>query len=666
MTHSLPTQPTIDVLHWALDLAKAPITRPMSRWVEDEIILPNGPLGGLQYRHRYHPVSRLLFGEIDSGRWSRIAVTAPTQNGKTLMAYVLPVLYHLFELKETVVIGLPDMKMANDKWSEDFLPVIESSNFAGLLPTSGEGSRGGAVKRGIKFRNGATLRFMTAGGGDKNRAAFTARTIAITETDGMDEAGEQSREADKITQIEARSRAFGDGKRVYLECTVSIERGRIWQEVKHGSDARIVRPCPYCHAWVSPEREHLLGWREAESEGDARDSTHWVCPKCVAVWSEADRREGWKHAKVLHRGQEIDERGVITGELPRTNTLGFRWSAIDNPFTTAQQLGAEEWRALRSANRDNADKEMRQFVWCLPYEPPDVEMTPLDVDAIQQRTEQYKRGIVPAWANAVTVGVDTGKRVLHWTAIASGPCGRMAVVDYAKSDVEADRLGVFRGLVEALSKLGEYYEHGWSTSDGRTMKPTQVWIDSGYHEHTDAVYSFCEVMNRNAERGKERYRPSKGYGEGQQRMGRYLAPEHKQRDVMAVGREMHVSIVKRNGKPLPGVWLVHLNSDYWKSELHQRLRQPVGEAGALSLFKASETFGHADYSAHLVAEKQVEKFVAGRGTVIVWERVDRNNHWLDSTYGALAAAAFVQNNVVKKRERVHLKDMASGNHSDDV
>ncbi len=46
----------------------------------------------------------------------------------------------------------------------------------------------------IQFTNGATLKFMSGGGGDKSRAGFTSRVVVIIETDGMDEAGISSRE----------------------------------------------------------------------------------------------------------------------------------------------------------------------------------------------------------------------------------------------------------------------------------------------------------------------------------------------------------------------------------------------------------------------------------------------------------------------------------------
>src|SRR4051794_18275410 len=107
--------------------------------------------------------------------------------------------------------------MAADKWREDLLPVIEQSRYRDLMPSQGGGSRGGKVET-IQFNRGPTLKFMSGGGGDKSRAGFTSRVVVITETDGMDMPGQRSRESDKITQLEARTRAYGSRKRIYMEC----------------------------------------------------------------------------------------------------------------------------------------------------------------------------------------------------------------------------------------------------------------------------------------------------------------------------------------------------------------------------------------------------------------------------------------------------------------
>ena len=116
------------------------------------------------------------------------------------------------------------MDMAADKWREHILPAIEHSRYRDLLPKRGGGSRGGRVES-LKFANGATLKYMSGGGGDKSRAGFTSRVVVITETDGMDEPGRSSREADKVSQLIARTRAYGERARIYMECTVSTEGG---------------------------------------------------------------------------------------------------------------------------------------------------------------------------------------------------------------------------------------------------------------------------------------------------------------------------------------------------------------------------------------------------------------------------------------------------------
>jgi phage terminase large subunit GpA-like protein len=640
-------------LSFALTQARAPRLRLMSEWAESEVILPNGPFAGERYRHHRHPVSKIWFDELDSGRWSRAAATGPSQNGKTLQCYVIPVLWHLFEVGETVIVGLPDMNMANDKWQQDFKPVIQASPFRDLMPNRGEGSKGGNIKSSITFANGATLRFMSGGGNDKKRAGYTSRVVAVTETDGMDEAGEQSREADKIEQLEARTRAFGrTGKRIYLECTVSIERGRIWQEIKQGSDSKIMRPCPHCGVYVCPEREHLIGWETAESEEQAAAETHFFCPACGELWTESQRLSAAKRAKLVHRGQEITNDGVITGPIPQTQTLGFRWSAIDNPFITAGDLGAEEWKAKRSKDPENAEKKMRQFIWAIPYEPPDVELTPLDAEQIASRKSTFAEGVIPPDCLGVVIGVDTGKRKLHWVATAVMSDGRMFVIKYGTQPVRSDELGVHGGLVEALGKLRKFFA---------AMNPRQVWIDSGYHEHTDAIYAFCMKANEGLKLGQERYRPSKGYGEGQQRVGRYWMPEHKDDDVLHIGREFHIKRVRRGKELLRGVLLVHVNADHWKSELHQRLMIPPGEPKAIVLYDAPNPFEHSEISQHYVAERQMSKFVAGRGEVIVWDRVSRENHKLDASYLAIAAGEFViaMSSKPEAKPRPSLSDLAN-------
>lgn len=616
--------------------ARAPDCPDIYAWVESEIFVPSGPAGkGSRYRHAVHPVSSHWFRAISSRKWSRYAITGPQQNGKSLMGYVLPALYHVFVQKECVLVGVPDMKMARDKWMRDFRPVIVASSYRDELPSTGEGSKGGPV-RSVIFRSGGELCFMSAGGGDKNRAGATSRVLAATEVDGYDTAGEESREADPLSQMEGRLNAFGLFSSItYMECTVSIEAGRIWREVHQGTGSMLYRRCPYCEEFVSPDREHLRGWSAAENEREAGELAHFVCPLCEHPWTEEDRRETWAETVLVHRGQTIDAGGTVHGPEPETYTFGLRWSAIDHPFKTVAELGIREWLGRNSKDRQGAEKALRQWYWALPWIPDDITLTPLDPDAVAARQTGLPRGIVPDNAAGVVVGTDTGKRQLDWVAIAVLPAGGARVIDYGEQPVDWERLGTTEGLRLALRQLDEYFVRAWRRESGGAVAPSQVWIDSGYAEHQAGVYAFCLEKAAGVDLGAEVYRPTKGSGSGP-RLQQYRPPNRRGGDIRYLGDRFHFQYQRQHR-----LSLVHLDGDEWKYRVQERFAMPADEPLALLLFDAASPSEHAEYADEIAAEQWTEKYSRRRGTYYEWVRIRRKNHKLDATYSALAAAAFV-------------------------
>jgi phage terminase large subunit GpA-like protein len=608
----------------------------MRQWAEDEILIPNGPFAGEPFRANLIPWTRLFLDEVDSGRWHKIAGTGCTQAGKTLVLHAIPVLYHLFEVGETVVEGVPDMYMGADKWREDLLPVIQASpSLRKQLPNRGAGSRGGKAQA-IQFRHGATLRFMTGGGSDAGRKGFTSRVLAVTEVDELAVAGGTSSEADKLTQLEGRLRAFlRFGAREYLESTPTVETGRIWQEITQGTDSRIARPCPHCGVWVTPEREHLVCWQEAEDEHQAKENAAWSCPHCGERWTEAEQLAANQAAVLVHRGQTVTDSGHVEGPLPRTDTFGFRFSAIDNYFVTAGVLGQELWRAARAVDQDNAERYLAQQVFALPWQG-DIELASLSPEVVSKRRDVLKKGVVPDDCIGIGVGVDTGKRLLHWTAMAVCRSGRRQVIDYGEQPTEWQSMTLRESLKAALSALESYFS--WRDSAGNAKTPSQVWIDSGYHEHTQAVYEFCREANQRskASYGQELYRPAKGWGEGPEMSGRYHAPKATTRDVRYVGPGYHLSWLATARQHL-----VHVDADAWKSHLHDGLSTPMEDAHAIRLYDAADPREHDDWSAQIAAEEREEIFKPDRGVVRRWIRKRRKNHYLDASYNAAAACDLI-------------------------
>jgi phage terminase large subunit GpA-like protein len=618
--------PTQTDLMWFLNQARPRKLRGMRSFAEQEIIIPDGPFVGRRFRCARQPYTGLWFDAVDSGRWSRCVATGPTQSGKTLSCFVIPLLYHLFEVGETVICGLPDMDMAADKWREDILPAIEQSRFRDLLPSRGGGSRGGRVES-LQFSNGATLKFMSGGGSDKSRAGFTSRVVVITETDGMDQPGSTSRESDKITQLEARTRAYGSRKRIYMECTVSTEQGRTWQEYQNGTRSRIVLPCPHCRRWVTPEREHLSGWQGAESQAAARTSGAFSCPDCGEFWSSEERASANLQARLLHGDQSIDVQGNVCGTPPACDTLGFRWSAVNNLFTQPGDLAADEWRAARSSDEENADREMRQFIWCVPAAATKWEESCLDAHELAGRMTDLARGVVPLTAQKLTAAVDLGKYLAHWIVVAWSPGAIGHIVDYGRLEVPSQDLGVEKAILLALREFRDTALKGWPSGNaaGAKIVPHQVWIDAGYM--APVVYAFCRET-------PERFFPVVGRGAAQQHRQWYNRPTRTGSTVKHVGEGFHF-----NWLPAERLHLGEVDADYWKTWAQQRLTTPLGSPGAMSLFQAAPE-EHLALAKHLSAERKMEEFVAGKGVVVKWERLRRQNHWFDALYNACAAASF--------------------------
>lgn len=611
---------------WFFRQSRSRRIRSMRDFAESEVIIPDGPFEGRRFRCDRQPYARLWFDAVDSGKWSRFVATGPTQSGKSLSCFIIPTLYHLFELEETVICGLPDMEMASDKWREDLLPVILRSRYRDLIPSRGGGSRGGKIKS-IEFKNGATLRFMSGGGGDKSRAGFTARVLVVTETDGLDEAGAKSRESDKLTQLEQRTKSYGDQKRVYLECTVSLETGRTWQEYTQGTESRIVLRCPHCSEWVTPDRPDLKGWQEAESKEDAKELGHFTCPSCRDAWTEADRVAANHGSKLIHSGETIAADGRVHGSPPKTDTLGFRWSAVNNLFQSSGLIAADEWRAARAADQDNAEKELRQFVWTLPVAALKESVTGVDVHAITTRTVPLPQGIAPAATTKITAGIDLGKYLAHWTAIAWLPGAAGHVLSYGRIEVAAKELGLEFAILQALNEFADLCRTGFpiGRGDGPLHPVDAAWIDAGYE--TPTVYKFCRE-------NKEPFAPVMGQASTQRSTRFKSGPTSTGSVVKFIGEGYHFALIKDQK-----VRLAELDADHWKTWLDKRLACPREQTGAMTLFRAPAN-DHLAFAKHLTAERKEEEFIPNRGLVTRWVQVNKNNHWLDSTAYACAAGHF--------------------------
>ncbi len=319
----------------------------------------------------------------------------------------------------------------------------------------------------------------------------------VTETDGLDEISESSKEGQsKIDQLEGRVNAFDLDARIFTECTVSTETAYTWSNYMKGSQSRIMCQCPHCYGWVSPEREHFVGWDNAETEFEAAERSAFSCPDCGILLSEDDRREMNLGAKLVHKGQEITPDGQVIGEQPKTDTLGFRWSAFNNLLTSCRMLGMEEWRAQNAENPIAAEVTVKQQRYAMPAQGVQVEQVPLSIAIVRGTAPGYQGRLngrdlweVPDWTDCITAHVDVGMRLLNWSVSAHGFDKRRDIIAYGTTATEQpDVLGPEEAIVQGLHRVRSLLEQNTDLDC--------VLVDCGYQGNKKqknprkAVYEF--------------------------------------------------------------------------------------------------------------------------------------------------------------------------------
>lgn len=601
--------------------------RSLRQWCEDELVIKDGPNPGPFRVHR-QPVIGLWFDEIDSGRWVEHYFTGPSQWGKTLIAFIAPALYHTCELAQKYILGVPDMNMGKDKWDIDLKPAFEAApGLREFIPKMGQGSRGGEIKTSVTLTNGGALRWMTAGGDDVNKAGYTARILGVTEAAKFSFGGETSVEADPLSQLTARLRAHSkESQRIFVEGTTTIEEELPWRARDMSSKSRILVQCRKCGKWISPERDHIGGYEDAENAIEAGKNTFWFCYMCGEFITEDDRQAMIRGAKLVHDGQKIDEHGNITGDLPQTRRLFFRVTPFLNAFLKTSDLGEELWSYDQidedSPEKQNREKELCQFVFCLPYKKPEVNYQEIDRDATERRTlAGHPRGVVPDDTLHLVVTTDLGEKKGWWTCVAHRADGQKHIVDYSDFDIESHRLPLKEAIILALRELYHSFRDGFRKADGKVFKLDCWWIDKNYCP--EAVERFAREIKEKT--GLRRWIiPATGLGESKMKGRKYNAPRRSGNEVRQVDPSggWHLLWVRR-----AQVYSVEWDADIGKSRAIKSIVIPVHSFGAMTLFVAPQRT-HKKLVRHISNERLEWKDDPIKGRVQFWKRTGAQ-HLLD-------------------------------------
>ena len=631
--------------------AAAPSVRPLKQFLEEEFVLSDGEHAGQHFRADRQPFARLWLDLYDNRlpQWNHFALTGCVQSGKTIIGFTGPAMHALCEMRETIILGSANEQTLKDKWNVDLLTALKASRYAELLPTSGPGSKDGWAEL-ITLKNGAAIKFMSTGGGDIKTSAFTSRHVFMTELDRFDRSKEASREASGVDQMAARTFGFEDRAQTWGECTVTTEDGAIWTMVQSGTCTAVTVQCKSCRQWSTPERKHLVGWQDQTNKIAAGDAARFICPHCAVVWSDADRFKMNHNARLLHRGQTIDEGGNVSGHPEPTDLLSFRWNAFNNLFWSTSYIARHEWEAEQKIGeqREEAEKKMCQWFWVVPVKRDVEPLAELTVEGLATRIQAPPRGIAPNGTTVITGGVDVHKRHLEWSAIA-WPSGQ--IIAYGKSAVPWQELPLSLAIRHALAELrDQVFFPGFAGESGGIIYPDCVWVDNRYQG--DAVNAFIrdsQAVQREKlpEREADIFWACLGFGADKRgKYARYKKPKNQKKvddGKLVMGRHYHVEWDDEEQ-----LWICHVDANTWKETLQLALEAPMGEDESMTVHAGTEA-DHQEFFEHLSAEKQEFRWVPELGWTLVYVQVRKQNHWLDSTYIATAASHWCGIEWVKER-----------------
>lgn len=450
--------------------------------------------------------------------------------------------------------------------------------------------------------------------------ALASRPIRYLLLDEIDKMAKwRGVEADPLSLAKDRTLTFRHRRKVFGLSTPTIPEGAIAKAVEACGDVR-----DYCIRCVACSKLQAPKWERVKWEGqEASDAAElketrrrleageveavYACEHCE---NEMPQSTFWLAVKA---GAWVSE-GYAAGEHPASESVGFRLSGLCSPWIGVQKCAAE-FVSARLEGMGALQNFFNAFLG-LPFFDASTQG-----DAAKAITQQMiwelasdggERLDVPAWANGIVCGMDTGKADHPYVIRAFGDGFRSQLLE----------IGAAR-TPKAIYRLLELDLRGMRDGKERSYRVARICLDSGGGRGSGSS-SRTEEVYRIAQREPERIWAIKGY-DGQSRMP---TPIHTREVNYRKSGEVH--------GPTLDVRLSTLDVGYWKDVLAGYIHRGIWHP-----FRGVPR----DYVAQVSAErkKHIKTVSKPDGTsqeVWRWEpkAAGLANHYWDCEVYAVAAA----------------------------
>lgn len=561
---------------------------------------------------------------VDARTHKRVVMVVSSQSGKT--EAVFDILGRRLHLAPVPIIYLgPSKVMLETQLEPRIKDLLESTVLAGHLAQR--------QRKLLKTVNGVPLRLAHGG----SSSALKSDPAGLVITDEADELMANVKGAGSpIELIDLRGDTYADfvhaiistpsegAAEVHRDEESGLEFWRpaepdqvsstIWRLWQSGTMFHWSWPCPHCEEYFIP-RFNLLKWDKPTNEAGkelpsdpalARRTAHLSCPNCgTDIVDDAEgQTKAWMNQRGTYvaPGQHVLKNGSVVGDPPDTWTISFWASGLASPFVSWGERAARYVNAAR-----NQDSETVKVI----------------INGGMGELYAPGGGQVPEWQEVASCSADYPmKHVVDDIRVLVGAV-----------DVQQDRLiyvvrGFGAGGTSWLVECGELYgdtskDEVWDDLADFALgdfdgMPVKLWfVDSGFRPGkkfdvpSHRVYEFCR-------RFSTRTRATKGSS----------SPMRK--PIMTSKIDVMI-----NGKQFKsGLELIRLDTDHWKSWVHERVRWSHDKPGAWFLpADISE-----DYCMQIVSEARM-RLPSGK---VKWFARSKENHFLDCE-AMLAAAASSMN-----------------------
>lgn len=413
-------------------------------------------------------------------------------------------------------------------------------------------------------------------------------------------------EGDPMAVAWGRATTYGKRAKKITACSPTVQgKSRIEQEYLKSNQCIYRQKCPHCGF------EKELTWLDVEipksiETGEfIHTEAHIVCDKdnggCGKPWSEGDRLNS------IRNGSWLAKKPLVTWHH------GYKVTSLASPFTPVVTLAKEFMDALGNQQLLKAFYNTRMAqTWKELGEQP-------DWNRLYERRETYCVKLLPVGGLMITCGIDVQKDGIFYEYVVWGRRKENWSLEsgYIAGDIETDEMrDVIHGLADRV----------WQSSTGVNMPTERTCVDSGYK--TQRVYAIVrEYMS-------ERMVAVKGEKEGN------LST--------ILGTPTPVDVNIDGVRHSRGLMLWKVGSGVTKEQIYAwlNLKKPTdSELKAGKLFPSG--YCHfPEYDEEFFKQITAEQYVRTenkRGFVkYEWDKVRKDNHFLDCRVYARAGAAMLQ------------------------